>query len=401
MNTSWNAKRKRLFEIINIGAGDDPVSRAYDIIMSCLVVLYLVISILETFDSILLRFGHVFAVLEVILVIVFTVDYILRIFTAKYLYPTKSEGEAIFRYIFSFSGIVDLLSFLPYYLPVFFPAGWIAFRMIRVVRIFRLFRVNAYYDSLNVITEVLSSKRQQLISSVVIVLILMLAASLCMYSVEHEAQPQTFKDAFSGIWWSASTLLTVGYGDIYPVTVLGKILGIIITFLGVGMVAIPTGIISAGFVEQYAEMKKRSEYLKEADVLFVKVKLREKDPWIGKRIMELMLPHGLITAAILRDGSSIVPRGNVMLNQGDVIVLGAEPTSDGEEIDLKEIVLSAKSPWVGCRVQDLDISRKTLVVMIRRGDDVIIPRGHHVFEAGDHVYLYTEKRFRNSEKIEV
>ena len=149
------------------------------------------------------------------------------------------------RYVFSFSGLVDLLSFLPYYLPVFFPSGAVAFRMFRVARVFRLFRVNAYYDSLGVITEVISSKRQQLFSSVFILLVLMLASSLCMYSLEHEAQPQVFTNAFSGIWWSVSTLLTIGYGDIYPVTTMGKIFSIFITFLGVGMVAIPTGIISA------------------------------------------------------------------------------------------------------------------------------------------------------------
>ena len=86
--------------------------------------------------------------------------------------------------------------------------------MLRIVRILRLFRINPYYDSLSVITEVITSKKQQLFSSVFIILMLMLASSLCMYSLEHEAQPEIFTNAFSGIWWSASTLLTVGYGDI-------------------------------------------------------------------------------------------------------------------------------------------------------------------------------------------
>ena len=92
-----------------------------------------------------------------------------------------------------------------------------------------------------------------------------------MYSLEHEAQPEVFKNAFSGIWWSVSTLLTVGYGDIYPVTVLGKMFSIIITFLGVGMVAIPTGILSAGFVEQYSLIKKSTDYLMEKELKFIKL----------------------------------------------------------------------------------------------------------------------------------
>ena len=110
-------------------------------------------------------------------------------------------------------------------------------------------------DALNVITEVIRRKRDQILSSVFIIVMLIIASSLCMYSLEHEAQPEVFKNAFSGIWWSVSTLLTVGYGDIYPVTVLGKMFSIIITFLGVGMVAIPTGILSAGFVEQYSLLR--------------------------------------------------------------------------------------------------------------------------------------------------
>ena len=177
-----------------------------------------------------------------------------------------------------------MLSFLPYYLPIFFPTGTVAFRMIRIVRIFRLFRIDAYYDSLHVITEVIRGKSQQLVSSVFIILILMVASSLCMYSLEHEAQPDVFTSAFSGIWWAASTLLTVGYGDIYPITTAGKIFGIFITFLGVGMVAIPTGIISAGFVDQYTSIKRRSEYGYEADMHFIKIHLTEKDSWVGKCI---------------------------------------------------------------------------------------------------------------------
>lgn len=401
MNENRETMRRRLHEIVEVGAGDDRISRGYDLVSALLIVLYLVISILETFDSVSNRADRLLNVVEIIIVLFFTVDYVLRLYTAKYQYPDKKGWASFWKYVFSFSGIVDLFSFLPFYLPVFFPAGAAAFRMIRVIRIFRLFRINAYYDSLNVITEVLTNKKQQLLSSVFIVLILMLASSLCMYSVEHAAQPDVFRNAFSGIWWSVSTLLTVGYGDIYPITTLGKVLGTIITFLGVGVVAIPTGIISAGFVEQYAELKKRSEYLHEADVLFVKVRLAEEDPWTGKLLGELDLPQGLMAAALLRDQHTLVPREDVLLQPGDILVLGAEPASGGKEIDLKEFVLSAKSSWVGQQVRDLDLSRKSLIVMIRRGPQVIIPRGRDDLKAGDIVYLYTENRIPDAHEIHI
>ena len=109
--------------------------------------------------------------------------------------------------------------------------------MIRIVRIFRLFRINYYFDSLSVIAAVLKNRKQQLMSSVFIISMLMIAASLCMYSIEHEAQPEVFNNAFSGIWWAASTLLTVGYGDIYPVTVLGRTVAMISSFFGIAIVA--------------------------------------------------------------------------------------------------------------------------------------------------------------------
>ena len=401
MSVNLENKRRRLHEIIEIGAGDDRISRAYDFISALLIVLFLVISILETFDTVRGKAGVVLNAAEIVIVVFFTLDYILRLCTARYKYPEKSGGEAVLRYIFSFAGLVDLLSFLPFYLPFFFPAGAVAFRMFRVIRIFRLFRINAYYDSLNVITEVLYNKKQQLVSSVFIVLVLMLASSLCMYSVEHEAQPEIFRNAFSGIWWSVSTLLTVGYGDIYPITTLGKVLGTIITFLGVGVVAIPTGIISAGFVEQYTELKKRSEYLKESDVLFVKVRLSETDPWAGRKIEELSLPHGLLVGAVLREGRAMPPREDIILQKQDVVVLGTEPVSDGTEIDLKEVVLSRQSPWVGRQVRDLDISRRSLIVMIKREGQIIRPHGHDVFFAGDRVYIYTEKRMPQAAKIRI
>jgi len=265
MNTVWEKRRKRLFEIIEIGSNYDAVCWGYDFFNTFTILLNLTVSIMYTFDNMELKYGPLLLTLERLTVAFFAIDFVLRIFTAKYLYPDVTEPRAISKYLFSFSGIVDLLSFVPYYMPFFFPSGAVAFRMLRIIRIFRLFRINAYYDSLNVITEVIISKKQQLLSSVFIILVLMLSSSLCMYSLENRAQPEVFTNAFSGIWWAASTLLTVGYGDIYPVTTIGKIFGIFIAFLGVGMVAIPTGIISAGFVEQY-QRKSNISNLKDTDI---------------------------------------------------------------------------------------------------------------------------------------
>lgn len=247
--------RKRLFQIIQIGKETDAVSRLFDFTIMGAILANLFIAIIFTFDS-FQRYHNLLNAVELVTVLMFTVEYGLRVWTADYLHPHCKPARARLKYIGSAAGIIDFLSFFPYYLPVFFPTGVVAFRMFRIVRILRLFRINRYYDALNVITAVLKKKKNQLLSSVFIILVLMVSASLCMYSLEHQAQPDVFQNAFSGFWWAANTLLTVGYGDIYPITLAGRLFGTVITFLGVGMVAIPTGILSAGFVEHMSELQR-------------------------------------------------------------------------------------------------------------------------------------------------
>lgn len=394
-------KRKRLFEIVEVGNDLDYVSRAYDFVNVFSIIVNVIVSILCTYSNVVDRFGKVLLIIEGITVVFFGIDYVLRLITARFLYPQLSEGHAIRKYIFSFNGLVDVLSFVPYFLPFFFPAGATVFRMIRIVRIFRLFKINAYYDSLSVIKDVISGKKQQLISSVFIILVLMLASSLCMYSLEHEAQPDVFKNAFSGIWWSASTLLTVGYGDIYPITFLGKILGIIITFLGVGMVAIPTGIISAGFVSQYSDIKKKTEYGYEMDMHFIKINITEGDKWIGCSIASLKLPKGIIVAMIKRREELIIPRGDVIIEEDDIIVLGAEPYDEVEKINLKEVVIKKEHKWVGLCIKELDISRHSVIVSIKRKNKTLIPNGNIKLHSGDRVVLYTKLHLGDVTNVEV
>jgi len=393
--------RKRTFEIIEIGAPEDHVSRIYDFFNMMSIIVNLVVSTAYTFNTMEANYGPILLLIEQVTVAFFAVDYALRVWTATYLRPKLSEGKALWKYVTSFNGIIDILSFLPYYLPIFFPTGVVAFRMLRVMRIFRLFRINAYYDSFNIISEVISSRRQQLLSSVFIILVLMLASSLCLYSLENAAQPEVFTNAFSGIWWAASTLLTVGYGDIYPITDAGKIFAIVISFLGVGMVAIPTGIISAGFVDQYSRIKRISEYAKEAEVHFIKLQLTEQDSWSGKTIKDLGLPHGVIVAVVQRGRETLVPRGDVVVEPGDILVLGAESVGDDRHIDLKEVVLRRQHPWNGQMIRDLDISRQTIIVMVKRLNKLLIPSGKLVLQEGDQIILYSQSHISNATHIHV
>lgn len=388
--------KKRVFEIIQIGKKEDFLSKFFDIFIVVIITVNILILFLETFDE-MDPYYSVLHSIELVTILIFCVEYLLRIWTADCLYPDKSRGKAVLRFLLSYDGVIDLLTILPF----FFLSGFVAFRMLRVVRIFNLFRINPQYDSFNVITTVLNDKKNQILSSVFIILILMLASSLCMYSAEHEIQPDQFNNAFSGIWWSVSTLLTVGYGDIYPVTIVGKCMAIIIGFLGVGVVAIPTGIISAGFVEQYTRIKTIGSYEEEVNVKFVTLTVNNTAYWQNKTVKELSLPQGLILALILRKGEVMIPKGNTALMVGDRLILGAEAFQDEINIRLKEIIIKQMHPWNGYAIKDLDISRQTIILMIRRKNRVIIPHGDTVIKEGDGVILYSKHNLKESIDIHI
>jgi voltage-gated potassium channel len=314
-------EKKRVFDIIQFGNTDDLQSRAFNWFIATVIFLNIAVMFLETFES----FRPVSSALHAIewaTIGIFCVEYALRIWTADLLYPELSSGKARLRFLCSFGGVVDLLTILPFY----FLDGFSVFRVLRVARIFNLFRLNVQYDSFNVITSVLYERRKQILSSVSMILVLMLASSLCMYSVEHEAQPEAFCNAFSGVWWSMSTLLTVGYGDICPVTVFGRLLGIVIAFLGVGMVAIPTGLISAGFVELYRKREHARQRI--PDIAEIgEILVKEGDGFCGRSIAEVQADHFLLVYAVLREDMTVIPASAMVLRGGDILFVRAAQLS--------------------------------------------------------------------------
>jgi len=318
--------RKQIFRIIRIGYTGDVPSRLFDIVIAVSILLNLFIIFFETFD-VSAKYIGILRVIELVTVIIFTVEYILRLVTADYAFPSaKTFAGSLFMFIFSLYGIVDLVSFLPYWLMFIFPAanvphGIIAFRMLRVVRILRLFRINRYYDAFNVITDVLREKKNQILSAVFIILMMVLASSIIMYDLEHEAQPDQFKNAFSGIWWAVSTLLTVGYGDIYPITNAGRFVGIILAFLGVGIVAIPTGIISAGFVEHYTKIKSMAYGNDDCPVEFETVRIKPDSDWCNRPVGDIRAGAGKVITAIFRDNHTIIPEDDTIIADKDAVVL--------------------------------------------------------------------------------
>jgi len=240
--------KQRTFEILEIAKPGDTISRIFDFGIIILIILNTLMVIVDTFE-VSDGFRQFLNFFEVISVIIFTVEYVLRLWTADMLRPDKKPVYARLRHAISFMALIDLFAILPFYLPYLIPIDLRVLRTFRVIRIFRLFKVNRYTNSLSTIGRVIKNKAHQLISSILVVSVLIVIASIIMYNVEHEAQPEVFENAFSGIWWAIATLTTVGYGDIFPVTAVGKIISAVIAVLGIGLVAVPTGIISAGFME--------------------------------------------------------------------------------------------------------------------------------------------------------
>lgn len=247
--------KRRVFAVIQPSGSHGKAATVFDWTIITLIFVNVLLVILDTFSGIPGSVRRVFSAVEVVTIVIFTAEYFLRLWTADFLYPDAGRVKARLRYALSFMAVIDLLSILPFYLPFIFPIDLRALRMVRLLRLFRLMKINRYTNSLSSVGWVIRRKASQLLSSLFVVIVLIVIASILMYGLENEAQPDVFQNAFSGLWWTIATLTTVGYGDIYPITTLGKLLGEVIALLGIGLVAVPTGIISAGFMEDITQDK--------------------------------------------------------------------------------------------------------------------------------------------------
>lgn len=189
--------------------------------------------------------------LEIISVIAFTFEYMLRLWSSDY--ESNSIKESIkkrLNFFFSFYGIVDLLAILPFYLPFFIKIDLRSIRVLRLIRLLRIFKIGRYSKSMKLITNVIRDTKYELLITLFVCSILIIFSSTLMYYIENDAQPDKFKNVGHSLWWSVATLTTVGYGDIYPITPIGKLLGAFIAFVGIGFVAMPTAIISSAFMSK-------------------------------------------------------------------------------------------------------------------------------------------------------
>ncbi len=248
------AFRKRTYEVLEIASTGDKLSRVVDVGLIALILLSVIAIILESVQSIDDLFHAYFFWFEVTSVAIFTIEYLLRIWSCVESVDNKKSNVSNFkkrsRYCLSFAAIIDLLAILPFYFMMFGLFGNADMRFLRAFRLLRIFKLTRYSASFDILTTVFKENLRAFAAAFFILLVVMLLAASGMYYFEHESQPGKFSSIVASMWWAFSTLTTVGYGDVTPITAGGKAFGALITVVGVGMVALPTGILASAFSEQ-------------------------------------------------------------------------------------------------------------------------------------------------------
>lgn len=275
----WQRLRRRTYQLLERASSGDRASLYIDIGLILLISLSVAAVVLESVESIFTRFQTQFYWFEIFTVVVFSAEYLLRVWSSVEA-PSAGEQKAVgsryprLRYMVTPSAIIDLLAILPFYLLAAGLVGGGDMRFLRAVRLLRVFKLTRYSAAFDTLIKAFSENARSFIAALSILLIVMLLAATGMYFFEREAQPEAFASIPAAMWWAFATLTTVGFGDVTPITAGGKVFGAMITVVGVGMVALPTGILASAYTEQ---LRVRAEEYRE----------KSKDAW----------DDGVITAA--------------------------------------------------------------------------------------------------------
>jgi voltage-gated potassium channel len=246
--------KQRLYQILERGRPEDRISRVVDWSLIVLIIANVVAAAAATVDSLYARYGDAFWEFEVFSVVVFTVEYLCRLWVRTEQHSLSDQGPIIARLKFALSpyGLIDLLAILPFYVAFFVPT--VDLRFLRAFRLLRLLKLARYSPALATLWRVLVSERRALAAALILMAILLVTASTAIYYAERDVQPDKFGDIPSAMWWAITTLTTVGYGDTVPVTGVGRAIGGLVMICGVAMFALPVGIIASGFA---AEIRRR------------------------------------------------------------------------------------------------------------------------------------------------
>jgi|TARA_Y100000310_G_C20681205_1_gene816070 voltage-gated potassium channel len=246
--------RKRTAEILATAHQGDRLSFLMDLFLMILISLNILAIIMESVDSFEVRFRSQLYLFELFSVAVFSMEYIARLWSCVDL-PSCTDDRPIaarIRHMLTPMALVDLIAILPFYLSMAFS---IDLRFLRVFRLLRIFKLTRYSGAMNVLLSVLREEASSFVAAFFVLFVLLILTSSGIYVIEHEVQPEAFGSIPAAMWWAMSTLTTVGYGDVTPITPMGKLFGGCITIIGMGMVALPAGILASGFSSQLSRSR--------------------------------------------------------------------------------------------------------------------------------------------------
>lgn len=250
-----HALRRRVYQIVEVARPGDRASAAFDLLIITLILANIASFIIESMEAVRAMAATFFWWFEAVSVAVFTGEYVLRVWSCAEIERYRDPLGGRLRFSLRPLLLVDLLAILPFYLP-FLAVDLRVLRAFRVMRLARMAKLGRYSTALSLIYRVLRSRRVELITTASIMLLLLLLAATFMYFAERDAQPELFGSIPASMWWAVMTLTTVGYGDTFPITPIGKLMAAVCAVLGVGMFALPTGILGAAFVEELSRSKR-------------------------------------------------------------------------------------------------------------------------------------------------
>lgn len=246
--------KQRVFAIIEPKEKRGILGSVFDVLIIILILLNLVAVVASSFTSVYRLHHTLLNAFEIFSIIIFTIEYLLRVITANHKYP--AEKYPYIKYIFSFGAIIDLIAILPFYLPFITGVDLRFLRILRVLRMFRIFKLGRYSESMLIVGRVLKKEKEKLFTTIILTIVMIFIASTVMYYAENTAQPEVFPNIIETTWWAVATFTTVWYGDVYPITLVGKICGGVISLLGIMLIALPSGIICSGFMDELNKEKK-------------------------------------------------------------------------------------------------------------------------------------------------
>ena len=241
--------QEQVYTLLESPANHNKVRKFIIYFIAALIVINVVVVVLETKYDLFIEYQSYFSAIDLFTVIVFTIEYALRFWVCvrdpRYSSPVKGR----LRYAVSPLALLDLIAITPFYLPLFVPIEFRLLRLLRLLRIFRVLKLGRYSSAFDTFADVLKSKKEELVITLIMAIIILVLASSAMYVVERDVQPEKFASIPDAMWWAVVTLATVGYGDVYPITPLGKFISAFVALSAIGLFALPAGILAAGFAE--------------------------------------------------------------------------------------------------------------------------------------------------------